>query len=93
MKFYSNLLTATALLMGTALLSCGSSNRNDNRTKEESTEEISNIQVPEFNADSAYAYVAAQTAFGPRVPNSNAQNIWPNSLKSSEPKSTTSTPI
>ena len=72
MKFYSNLLTATALLMGTALLSCGSSNRNDNRTKEESTEEISNIQVPEFNADSAYAYVAAQTAFGPRVPNSNA---------------------
>ena len=53
MKFYSNLLTATALLMGTALLSCGSSNRNDNRTKEESTEEISNIQVPEFNADSA----------------------------------------
>ena len=24
MKFYSNLLTATALLMGTALLSCGS---------------------------------------------------------------------
>ncbi len=27
------------------------------------------IQVPEFNADSAYAYVEAQVNFGPRVPN------------------------
>lgn len=28
--------------------------------------------VPDFNADSAYAYVANQVAFGPRVPNSAA---------------------
>lgn len=28
-----------------------------------------NIQVPAFNADSAYSYVARQVAFGPRVPN------------------------
>ncbi|UYZ62760.1 M28 family peptidase [Hymenobacter weizhouensis] len=28
--------------------------------------------VPAFNADSAYAYVAKQVAFGPRVPNSKA---------------------
>ena len=27
------------------------------------------VEVPAFNADSAYAYVAAQVAFGPRVPN------------------------
>lgn len=27
---------------------------------------------PDFNADSAYAFVAAQVAFGPRVPNSTA---------------------
>jgi len=29
-------------------------------------------QVPVFNADSAYAYVKAQTDFGPRVPNTDA---------------------
>ena len=29
-------------------------------------------KVPEFNADSAYSYVAAQVAFGPRVPNTEA---------------------
>ena len=31
-----------------------------------------NVQVPVFNADSAYAFVKAQTDFGPRVPNSEA---------------------
>lgn len=30
------------------------------------------IKVPEFNADSAYQYTAAQVAFGPRVPNTPA---------------------
>ncbi|HAG17132.1 MAG TPA: glutamine cyclotransferase [Bacteroidales bacterium] len=30
------------------------------------------ISVPPFNADSAFSFVAAQTAFGPRVPNTAA---------------------
>lgn len=30
------------------------------------------VTVPDFNADSAYSYVAAQTAMGPRVPGSAA---------------------
>jgi hypothetical protein len=30
------------------------------------------VETPEFNADSAYAFVAKQVAFGPRTPNSNA---------------------
>lgn len=30
------------------------------------------IEVPDFNADSAYAFTAAQIAFGPRVPNTTA---------------------
>lgn len=37
---------------------------------EEQTETA--IQIPVFNGDSAYAFVAAQTAFGPRVPNTKA---------------------
>jgi hypothetical protein len=30
------------------------------------------VAIPEFNADSAFQYTAAQTAFGPRVPNTAA---------------------
>jgi len=30
------------------------------------------VSVPQFNADSAYQYVAQQTAFGPRVPSTQA---------------------
>ena len=32
----------------------------------------STVGVPIFDADSAYSYVAAQVAFGPRVPNTDA---------------------
>jgi hypothetical protein len=32
------------------------------------------VNVPAFNSDSAYAYVAAQVAFGPRVPGSGAHS-------------------
>ena len=31
------------------------------------------VNVPVFNADSAYNFVAAQVAFGPRVPNSDGR--------------------
>jgi Zn-dependent M28 family amino/carboxypeptidase len=36
--------------------------------------------VPEFNADSAYRFTAAQVAFGPRVPNSPAHKACGNYL-------------
>lgn len=35
-------------------------------------ESAARVAVPEFNADSAYHYTAAQVAFGPRVPNTAA---------------------
>lgn len=37
------------------------------------------VDRPSFNADSAYAYIQGQMAFGPRVPNSKAHNdcaVW-----------------
>lgn len=37
------------------------------------------VERPAFNADSAYAYIEGQMAFGPRVPNSKAHNdcaVW-----------------
>lgn len=36
------------------------------------TRKAENVQVPAFNADSAFAFVKAQTDFGPRVPNTDA---------------------
>ncbi len=40
------------------------------------------ISAPEFNADSAYSYIAAQVAFGPRVPNTEEHVKAGNFLKS-----------
>ena len=55
-------------LLACACVACGSSN---NKAKqEEQTEEQAFVQAPAFNADSAYAYVEKQVAFGTRVPNS-----------------------
>lgn len=53
------------------LLSCGAWKKNQEDKAEESPE-VSEAGVPRFDADSAYSYLAAQVAFGPRVPNSEA---------------------
>lgn len=44
-------------------------------SQNEVVEEIAAIPVPTFQADSAYAYIAKQVAFGPRVPNSKAHRL------------------
>ena len=37
--------------------------------------EIIAVNVPQFNADSAYQYVKSQVDFGPRVPNTKEHKI------------------
>ncbi len=39
--------------------------------QESSTISLSSLDVPSFNADSAYAYIEKQVNFGPRVPNTS----------------------
>lgn len=52
----------------------GTACHNQQREKEaETPAQTAPVNVPAFNADSAYAYVAKQVSFGPRVPNSKAQ--------------------
>ncbi len=46
--------------------------RQKKQPRDPETPEAPGIEAPVFNADSAYAFVAAQTAFGPRVPGSKA---------------------
>lgn len=68
-KFTQGLLL-TVLSLSFLLNSCDSVEENKT-SKNEQKKEV-DIQVPSFNADSAYGFVEAQVAFGPRVPNTEA---------------------
>lgn len=59
------LLSAFMLLTAT---SCGSNSSKTSST--DNNDQETNVQVPQFDADSAYKYVQAQVDFGPRTPNS-----------------------
>ena len=78
MKSLNKAVSASLFLLGAALISCGSSKKSD--TKLENTETEVHVQVPAFNSDSAYAYVAKQVSFGPRVPNTKAHQECGNYL-------------
>lgn len=54
--------------MGSVFVSC----KFNQKTPKQTNENQAVVQTPDFNADSAYAYVAMQTSFGPRVPNTAA---------------------
>ncbi len=62
----------TLILIAVALLlaSCGEKQPDNTNTNTEKPKKT--VVVPQFNADSAYHYVAKQTSFGPRVPETQA---------------------
>lgn len=64
------MLSVTSILTVIALAACGSSNKKQAESTE--TAEQVTVNVPTFDADSAYHYTERQTLFGPRVPNSAA---------------------
>ena len=65
-----NLFFAPILMLTlTGVVACGSSKKSDDT---QAVEKKVVIKAPAFDADSAYAYVKAQTDFGPRVPNTQA---------------------
>jgi len=59
------------VLLSVILLSCGSKEADKPVTSKQVTNNTSST-TPDFNADSAYTYVANQVNFGPRVPNTKA---------------------
>lgn len=69
MKKYTFLFLAMILL---AFSSCENGKKAQKKTKQIEQANVVNVQIPVFNGDSAFAYVAAQTDFGPRVPNTEA---------------------
>ncbi|MBQ8673478.1 MAG: M28 family peptidase [Bacteroides sp.] len=59
------------LLLAFAVVAC-SSNKKATVMESDATDVKRIVNVPQFDADSAYSYVKAQVDFGPRVPNSPA---------------------
>ncbi len=62
------LFSSLALLLMLCAVSCGGSTKS---TAPASATQEKAVQLPRFDADSAYSFVQAQVNFGPRVPNSN----------------------
>ncbi len=54
------------------LLSCGSRQAGTESGKDTPESSIRQLNIPEFNADSAYTFIEKQLSFGPRVPNTQA---------------------
>src|SRR4051812_43782213 len=65
-KIYS--LLFIAIFLG----SCGTETNTPPAENKVKTVEVQKIPTPDFNADSAYAYVKAQVDFGPRIPGTSA---------------------
>ncbi|HEY0271792.1 MAG TPA: M28 family peptidase [Chitinophaga sp.] len=65
-------MTGACLLLLAAACHNNSSSNNDSSATT-TTPALSADNVPRFQADSAYHYVAKQVAFGPRIPNTPAQ--------------------
>ncbi|MEX2231679.1 MAG: M28 family peptidase [Cyclobacteriaceae bacterium] len=63
----SRFFLAVSLIL---MVSCGKNKENRKTTNEKDSP--ATVAVPPFNADSAYAFVDKQVAFGPRIPNTNA---------------------
>lgn len=70
MKWYST-FTAAMMLLIFSLISCAS----QSGKTVQAGNSVTNIRVPQFNADSAYNFVKAQVDFGPRVMNSQAHDL------------------
>lgn len=69
-----NILCGFAAVCALALFAgCGREPQKANEAPPSETAQAQKIPIPDFNADSAYRYVAAQVAFGPRTPGSKAQ--------------------
>ncbi|HTX87404.1 MAG TPA: hypothetical protein VMC08_00315, partial [Bacteroidales bacterium] len=60
------------LFLGLAISYCTGPSGNKAATTHPA--EVKQTDIPDFNADSAYAYVKKQVDFGPRVPNTAAHD-------------------
>ncbi len=70
-KILGNCITGFCAFLLLGCMACANSKKADSGSKEA----IETVNVPAFNADSAWLYVKQQVDFGPRVPNSTAHDL------------------
>jgi len=68
-KFFHCLIVVVATI---SLIYCN--NSNSSQQKNDTSINLSALNIPAFNSDSAYHFIAKQVAFGPRVPNTTAHD-------------------
>jgi nitroreductase len=68
---FGNPWTILLILISLIIASCNQPGKQETSDKEEVATRPK-VEVPPFNADSAYVYIGKQLAFGPRVPNTPA---------------------
>ncbi len=74
MRFLQNILPITLLISLSCFASCKSNQGDDSNTEIDVTKQKPTTSLaPLFDADAAYNHIAKQVAFGPRIPNSQAQ--------------------
>ena len=66
------MLNITAVLAMTLVACTGNNQGNATEQDAAAGNDATAVTAPQFNADSAYNYTAAQCAFGPRVPGTQA---------------------
>jgi Zn-dependent M28 family amino/carboxypeptidase len=54
------------------LMLCACNEKRNSESKTQPSTQKPKVDIPDFNADSAYFYVKSQVDFGPRVPNTNS---------------------
>jgi hypothetical protein len=69
-----NKVKITFILLFAIGFSCFTACKKNNNTQIEAID-YNKVVIPEFDVDSAYAYVANQCAFGSRIPNSEAHRL------------------
>lgn len=65
-------LAITAIVFCCLIFSCGNPAEDKNNQQQKQEPKINKLPAPEFNADSAFAFLKAQVDFGPRVPGTKA---------------------
>ena len=73
-------LLPSLLLLMVAAVACSSNRSKKTAGSDETAVAADAVQVPAFNADSAYRYIEIQADFGPRVPNTAAHKACGNYL-------------
>ena len=66
------------MMMAMSVIGCNSSSRGESSAEAASAQPATSALLGNFNADSAYQYVADQVAFGPRVPGTDAHRACRN---------------